>query len=350
MKKVLTASLLGVLLSIPSTVFAEASWYGSIRTGISSEPGEDADGNPTPAKTGVADFASRWGIQGSSEVSEGLTAIYRYERSIDSSDASEPDGRLSYVGLSGGFGTVTIGKVWGAAYNHFGGIVDQALWYGSTGETGDRFADAVSYAVSVGNVSLQADAIMDQSTGKTGDGFNFGATLGGLMETGSIAIAYRKHEDAESADRSDDATAVKKMSSSFVAGNYGIGDMTVFVGYSRDSMEDVGCTRNVVNTNQKGCFDQSKTRITFAGVHGGVGDTGVNYVFTMRSAKKTSRGTKFEFDNNNSLIAGIFESKSTPWTLGLSRSLGGGATLKFEHGEPDSDADSSTAIWLQVDF
>ena len=358
MKKLLTVSLLGVLLSIPSTVFAEASWYGSIRTGISSAPGEDDDGNPTLAKTGVADFASRWGIQGSNEVSEGLTAVYRYERSIDSTNAGDPNdddgndtgGRLSYVGLSGGFGTVTIGKIWGAAYNHFGGIVDQALWYGSTGETGLRFENAVSYAVSVGNVSLQADAIMDQSTGKTGDGFNFGATLGGVMETGSVAIAYRKHVDGESADRSDNATAVKKMSSSFVAGNYGIGDMTVFVGYSRDSMEDVGCTRSVVNSNQKGCFDQSKTRITFAGVHGGVGDTGVNYVFTMRSAKKTSRGTKFEFDNNDSLIAGIFESKSTPWTLGLSRSLGGGATLKFEHGEPDSDADSSTAIWLQVDF
>jgi len=51
MKKVLTVSLLGVLLSIPLTIYAEASWYGSIRTGVESNDLND---------TGVADFASRW--------------------------------------------------------------------------------------------------------------------------------------------------------------------------------------------------------------------------------------------------------------------------------------------------
>ena len=349
MRKLLTVSLLGVLLSIPSTVFAQASWYGSIRTGIES----DASNN-----TGVADFDSRWGIRGTSEVSEGLTAVYRYERSIDSSDASEPDGRLSYVGLSGGFGTVTVGKVWGAAYNHFGGIVDQALWYGSTGETGDRFADAVSYSVSVGNVSLQADAIMDQSTGKTGDGFNIGATLGGLMETGSIAIAHRKLPDeiSESDDRmingivTDAGTGMIETSSSYIAGSYGIGDMTVFLGYSQDSIEDHGCVRHRgVARGLDGCIVESKKKTTFAGVHGGVGDTGVNYVFTMRNEKESD--TRYYFDSQNVMPATSYISeKSNPWTLGLSRSLGGGATLNFEHGEPDSDDDSSTAVWLQVDF
>ena len=344
MKKLLTVSLLGVLLSIPSVVFAEASWYGSIRTGIESN-----DEN----NTGVADFASRWGVQGSSEVSEGLTAVYRYERKIDSTDASDSNkadgsdngGRLSYVGLSGSFGTVTIGQVWGAAYNHFGGIVDQALNYGSPGATGYRFGDALSYAVSVGNVSLQADAIMDQSTTDTGDAFNVGATLGGLMETGSVAIAHRKH--------ADDGTA--EMSSSFVAGNFGIGDMTVFLGYSQDSYDDSGCTAKVVDSDstatEADCAADLKIKTTYAGVHGGVGDTGVNYVFTMRNVKTTGDG--FEDDDNDATTDGdasTISEKNTPWTLGLSRSLGGGATMKFEHGEPDNDDDSSTAIWLQVNF
>ncbi len=60
------------------------------------------------------------------------------------------------------------------------------------------------------------------------------------METGSVAIAYRKHSDTVSKFNLDDDTAMNEMSSSFVAGNYGIGDMTVFLGYSRDSMEDTG--------------------------------------------------------------------------------------------------------------
>ena len=333
MKKVLTVSLLGLLLSIPSTIYAQASWYGSIRTGIESN-----DLN----NTGVVDFDSRWGIQGSSEVSEGLTAVYRYERRIDSSDASEPFGRLSYVGLSGSFGTVTIGQVWGAPYNHFGGIVDQALNrnYGLWRTISERFSNAVSYAVSVGNVSLQADAIMDQSTSTTVDEFTFGATLGGLMETGSIAIAHRKHPDQVSPIDSADVT---KRSANFVAGNYGIGDMTVYLGYSLDSRTLANCT--LANTGQGTlCIPRRTEKTTFAGVHGGVRDTGVNYVFTVRKIE-TSIDT----------YAGTASTRSTtrkPWTFGLSKSLGGGASVKFEHHDPDSGivSASNTAVWLQVDF
>ena len=261
----------------------------------------------------MADFASRWGIQGSSEVSEGLTAVYRYERKIDSSDASDPGGRLSYVGLSGGFGTITVGQVWGAAYNHFGGIVDQALNYGDPGPTGYRFGDAVSYSVSVGNVSLQADAIMDQSEGNTGDGFNFGATLGGLMETGSIAIAHRKHVDVATtkvtaitadADRGIEARKAAlatdvQQSSSFIAGSYGIGDMTVFLGYSQSSTDDdpncnIADLVSDVDREDASCNVNAESKVTHAGVHGGVGDTGVNYVFTMRNVKVDANG--FEGD------------------------------------------------------
>ena len=343
MRKLLTVSLLGALMSMPSAVLAQASWYGSIRTGIESD-----DSN----NTGVADFDSRWGIQGSSEVSEGLTAVYRYERSIDSSDASEPDGRLSYVGLSGGFGTVTVGQIWGAAYNHFGAIVDQALKYGSPGETGYRDGNAVSYSVSVGNISLQADVIMDQSTGETGDGFAFGATLGGLMETGSVAIAHRNTDEDSKADPNDDSTAMTEMSSGFVAGNYGIGDMTVFLGYSRDSFEDASCTLQAAVNNFRNCYYELKQNTIFAGVHGEVEDTGVNYAFTMRSAKRTNSGFGLRNINNTQIFVLVFDSvKSTPWTLGLSRSLGGGASVNFEHSEPDDDdRDSNSAVWLQVDF
>ncbi len=343
MKKLLTVSLLGVLLSIPSVVFAEASWYGSIRAGIASD-----DSN----NTGVAGFASRWGIQGSSEVSEGLTAVYQYERGFDSTNATEsPQGRVSYVGLSGGFGTLTVGHIWAAAYNHFGGIVDQAQWYGSTGPANLRHSDAVSYSVSVGNVSLQADALMDQATPKTGDGFQFGATLAGLMETGSIAIAHRKFADVGPASQS----------ASFIAGNYGIGDMTVFLGYSQDSTDygiSAACTAaSITAITSPDCINDEKDKFTYAGVHGGVGDTGVNYVFTMRSEKTSTNGFGWrdaDGDNTfdaNEAVAIPTSSSSNPWTLGLNRSLGGGATLRFEHGEPDSNTvDSQTAVWLQVNF
>ena len=161
---------------------------------------------------------------------------------------------------------------------------------------------------------------MDQSTGKTGDGFNFGATLGGLMGSGSVAIAHRKNQD-------DGAISE---SSSYVAGNYGIGDMTVFRGYSPGTFEKSDCTAESVNAEQDtaACATKLKVKSTFAGVHGGIGDNGVNYVFTIRNVKIAADGFEDADDNPDTADATAYTSniESTPWTLGLSKSLGGGAT------------------------
>ena len=71
---------------------------------------------------------SRWGVKGSNEVSEGLSAVYRYEESLDLTSASLGAGnRLSYVGLSGGFGSVTLGRVFSASYNHVGVLTDNGV-------------------------------------------------------------------------------------------------------------------------------------------------------------------------------------------------------------------------------
>ena len=110
----------------------------------------------------IADFPL--GYQGSSEVSEGLTAVYRFEQKIDTAAADQTVGRLSYVGLSGGFGTLTIGQVWSASFNSVGAFFDNSTFLGDS-ETSYRVGHAVSYAVSVENISIQADAIMKKGSG-----------------------------------------------------------------------------------------------------------------------------------------------------------------------------------------
>ena len=134
MKKQLIAVGLAGLLTIPAVSFgaemAGPSLYGSFRTGIIF--GSD--------KSEVSDLYSRWGIQGSHEVSEGLTASYKYEARMDTADATSAGhrhtnveagaedslwaadgdsggGRLSNISLSGGFGTVTLGQIWSASAN-----------------------------------------------------------------------------------------------------------------------------------------------------------------------------------------------------------------------------------------
>ena len=138
------------------------------------------------------------GIKGSNEVSEGLTAVYQFEHSINTSTADQTGGRLSYVGLSGGFGTLTLGQVWGAAYNNSGGLRDINNFYGGSDVTGGgRVGNAVSYAFSSGAAGFQVDAIMDseKDTGDTVDQLGFGMTIN-LGEFGKLGLAYENVENA----------------------------------------------------------------------------------------------------------------------------------------------------------
>ena len=59
-----------------------ASLYGSFRTGLSFGDGDAS----------VDDFTSRWGFKGSHEVSEGLTASYKYESKFNTTNAESSGG------------------------------------------------------------------------------------------------------------------------------------------------------------------------------------------------------------------------------------------------------------------
>ena len=107
---------------------------------------------------------------------------------------------MSYVGLSGGFGTLSMGRVGSAGGNSTGGMLDNSFHYGNS-YTGFRTGNAVSYSHSVGGVSVQLDAIMkpmDADTGKTADGAIDEAQLGismNLGDFGKLAVSHVNVED-----------------------------------------------------------------------------------------------------------------------------------------------------------
>ena len=159
------------------------------------------------------DGYSRFGVMGSSEVSDGLSAVYRFEHKLDSTNASlDGGGRLSYVGLSGGFGTISVGQIWSASYNSVGAITDNSNLWG-TSETSYRSGNALSYALSSGNMSMQIDAIMDGSEGKTGnniDQLEFGLTVD-IGEVGKVAFAHKRVEDSTKRVASTTYTSVSTL-------------------------------------------------------------------------------------------------------------------------------------------
>ena len=248
-------------------------------------------------------------------------------------------GRLAYVGLTGGFGSLTVGQIWSATYNSFGAITDNSTFLGDS-ETSYRSGHAVSYAVSVENISIQADVIMNNGWGAQNtaavpattyggddavaakaeddnvDQVELGVSMG-LGESAKIAFAHKSH----------DAKVDVKTSSNWIGGQYSIGSMIAYVGFGQTKTEN----------DTKAISGKQTGKTTFAGIRGSIADTGVSYLFQARSkkAKGNTGGAKNGTEKGDNMA--VDANKHSPWLLGLSRSLGGGASVHFEHVDPDQD-------------
>ena len=331
MKKLLITVCLSGLLSVPSAVLgaemAGPSLYGSFRTGLIFGDGDAS----------VSDIGSRWGITGSHEVAEGLTASYTLEvnanttnaesaggndsilassdadttqsgnldsvldpeTDVDAEDrlkyvsAGGPGGRLSSISLSGGFGSLTLGQIWSASGVHYGFALDGSYWNGTFGGASARIGNAVSYSSSAGDVSFQ----IDKTTG-TAEKLEFGAsaTLGPV----GVGLGY-----SSSAKNDAGFTGL-----AVAAGAAGV-DLTIGLGSS---------------TSKTGM--KSKTNILR--VAGSVGDSGLSYSLQLANSNQADGA-----GDSNLII--------------VTNSLGSGASLIFEHVSPGDD-ESSSLLGLKVDF
>ena len=360
--------------------------------------------------SGVVDNGSRWGIKGSHELSDGLNAVYQFETKIDAANAGNPGGRLSYAGLSGGFGTVTMGQVWSASYNHIGGSTNHGYSLGGP-DTSFRIGNAISYAVSIGSVSLQADVVANKTGGmskkdsngkedKNIDASQIGATLQ-IGENGKVAFAHIN----------DDAAEHKKNKASLVVGEYTVGGMTLHLGMGQRKTSDsrtgsftdadfkaaIAASTNDAGATSTGNLptatsddaDEAKARAdlladvaygmanevrdqkvktVYYGASGSLGDTGVSYFLEFQNQKTSGKKVALvdpasvdaEADNtdptmgvydDNLVVQNVDNNKHTSWTIGLSRSLGTGTAVYLEHSEPDQDKTKATTVFgLQVNF
>ena len=297
-------------LSVPSVVLgaetmAGPSLYGSFRTGLFFGGGNDEK---------VGDIGSRWGITGSHEVAEGLTASYKYEIGINTASAylgaldrekEEPkkikgvQGRHSNVSLSGGFGTVTLGQFWSASAIHYGFAVDGSYWNGTFGGASTRPGRSVSYSSSAGDVSFQIDKVINADPNAK-PGTEERVELGASASFGPVGVGLG-FWSSDVDDSSFTGVAVS-------AGAAGV-NLTIGLG-STDDTDGNGSDTNIVRIN------------------GAVGDTGLSYSVQLSSSDIASQ-------DKNVII--------------LTNSLGAGASLIFEHKDP-GEGESSSLLGLKVDF
>ncbi len=107
-KKLLSVAVAAAMVA-PMLASADATLYGRVRTHLVYT---DTDATGVDDEWDVEDQSSRLGVKGSEDLGNGLKAIYQYEFDVDAADDGTFSGRLAYVGLSGGFGTMAIGRQW----------------------------------------------------------------------------------------------------------------------------------------------------------------------------------------------------------------------------------------------
>ncbi|MBK8454018.1 MAG: porin [Thiofilum sp.] len=127
------------------------AYYGSVRVGVTKSSG---------ASTDFANWNSRLGIKGETEVRPGLTGFGKYELGINigNKDATKDlTTRHAYLGLKGKMGELLVGKTDTTYYNLGVAPVDIANWWSCNGCVGniDR-KTSVMYTKSLGKLSVGA--------------------------------------------------------------------------------------------------------------------------------------------------------------------------------------------------
>ena len=385
-------------------------------------------------------------------MSDGLSAVYKFETRIGEGKASQDTSSL-YVGLSGGFGTVSMGKLPGAGDVHVGFVDNSGFLGGEADLLGFTYGSSVSYASpSIGGFSFQVDAQGDRSGAqdKDVDSAQFGATLQ-LGESGKVGVAYidratkgkdtptrkanakvKGDEVTTAAVAADDLAHLDDDRTAMIAGQYRIGGMALHLGYGQrkwDTDSTAGKWDEDEDDYAKGLAGgdllDKKQKTTFFGMAGGIGDTGVSFFLQVKNTKTDSNKVTHSYQDKvtasgyeiaadgeatkdgsavgtdaeiraavdaglervgtsdavfrpvgrriNTAGTGLADvdpaadapkaaedrargsekssEKNTPFTVGVSRSLGGGASIHLEHDNTDDDAShNQTALILKVDF
>jgi len=191
MQKKLIAVAIAGALAAPAAI-ADVAVSGSIRTGVLY----------TGSEWKVADNFSRLRFKSSSDLGNGQSAYMGYEFRVDSAKGSIVTGntqRLSYVGIKGDWGSLSLGSQWSTLFNTVGTFIDKSNRFGGVGYWGNgggqyRMKDSVSFTTQAGPVWLQADAQMN------GGGDDLDRTsIGGTFAVGgaSIGAAWQDNGSAD---------------------------------------------------------------------------------------------------------------------------------------------------------
>ncbi len=124
-KKILSLAVAGVLAGGFGAAQADVTVYGKAHVSWDYQQNDTSAANAKDTYSYVSDNSSRIGVKVSEDLGAGMKAIAQWEISArtDESAAMSPN-RNSFAGLSGGFGTVMLGK-YDSPFKEIGRMPDQ---------------------------------------------------------------------------------------------------------------------------------------------------------------------------------------------------------------------------------
>ena len=189
-KKLIAAAVAGALAT--PVAIADVAVSGSIRTGVEY----------TGSEWVVSDNFSRLRFKANSDLGNGQSAFMNYEFRVNSDTGNLNTGntqRLSFVGIKGDWGSLSLGSQWSTLFNTVGTFVDKSNRYGGLGYWGEgggqyRMKDSVALSTNIGGFSISADAQMNAG----GDDLDR-ATIGTNISVGGVSIgaAWQDHGNAD---------------------------------------------------------------------------------------------------------------------------------------------------------
>ena len=190
-KKLIALALSAIAAGAASAQTANVTLYGIIDTYVASHR---ANGVSTTALNSGGISGSRWGLRGTESLGGGMNAVFVLESGfgVDTGSLGQGGllfGRQAYVGLNGGFGSVTVGRQYAPAFyvqcnadDAFGGCL--TAWSGVSNMNGFfantlRVNNAVIYATP--NMGGLTGAVM-WGLGESTAGNSAGRTLGANIQ------------------------------------------------------------------------------------------------------------------------------------------------------------------------
>ncbi|WP_211474956.1 porin [Collimonas humicola] len=211
--------------------------YGIVDTSIRYISSDNAAGQKNFVVTNGAISNSRLGFKGTEDLGGGLKAIFRLENGFNSDNGSLSSAgtlfsRQSYVGLSGSFGQVTLGRqqtpLFDLMADHFDpltvGNYDQNAWM-PAGATLVRNSNMIKYSGTFGGFAGALSYAAGEKAGSVKSGSQVGATGQYTVGPFSIGGGYQQTVSSVNTDWKDTAYNLSL--------SYAIGAAKLFGGYYR---------------------------------------------------------------------------------------------------------------------